>query len=127
MTSKTVQHRAREAASDEVVKEAIVESLRKGLSYERAADLAGIERTTLWRWRKADREFSAACRRAVAVWVDQEFSKVDDPKWRLERRLPREFSQRTEVRQFGDEDNDERDDARELSDAELEDAARGGK
>lgn len=128
MTSASAQRRARDTTDGRAVpnqpqvKEAVLGYLREGMSYERAADLSGIERTTLWDWRKKDRAFSAECRRAVSEWARQEFNAVDDPKWRLERRLPAEFSARSEIRQFTSEDPDDRDD--ELSDEELEKAAR---
>lgn len=110
-----------------VVKDKILEHLREGLSMQSAADLELIDRKTMWRWRVADPTWSAECRKAIAEWKRTEWRNVDDSKWKLERRLPKEFSPRQDVHQFTSDDEDDRDEFADMSTEELERLARGEK
>ncbi|CAB4165174.1 hypothetical protein UFOVP821_23 [uncultured Caudovirales phage] len=48
----------------------ILERLAEGWSYANAAIAAGIERTTLWDWRKQDPDFEAKCQVAIEAGLD---------------------------------------------------------
>lgn len=120
----------------EASQKAVLDALRSGMSTSSASSLVGITREALRLYRKTDPDFHQACIRAVAEFEAEQLGLVrsasfDDAKnaqWLLERRFPQRWSNRIEIKQFGeDEDDRESDDARELSDEELLALAGGGK
>lgn len=54
----------------------ILRAVRIGLSRERAAELAGIHRTTLFRWMDADESFATAVKQAQAAGVESMVAKL---------------------------------------------------
>jgi hypothetical protein len=74
----------------------VVNALRIGLSYETAAKLVRVDRTTLWEWRVAHPNFAAECEAAIGQCEEKHVVVIDaatneDPKWSawfLERRFP---------------------------------------
>ena len=122
--------------SDQASQKAVLDALRSGMSTSSASSLVGITREALRLYRKTDPDFHQACIQAVAEFEAEQLGIVrsasfDDAKnaqWLLERRFPQKWSNRIEIKQFGEDDDADResDDARELSDEELL-ALAGGK
>ena len=122
--------------SDPASQKAVLDALRSGMSTSSASSLVGITREALRLYRKTDPDFHQACIQAVAEFEAEQLGIVrsasfDDAKnaqWLLERRFPQKWSNRIEIKQFGEDDDERNDDAAELSDEELlELARRGGK
>lgn len=111
-------------------KQVVIDALRSGMSLSSAAALIGLSRKGLHDYRRDYPEFHDACIKAVASYEQRNLAFVnagceEDPKLALDvlsRRFPTKWSTRTEVRQFGDDTDDERDD-NDMSDEELEKAA----
>jgi hypothetical protein len=76
---------------------ALLEALRQGASREVAAAVAGIDRTTLWRWTRYDPTFAEEVERADAeaemamVKVIHDANDWRASAWWLERRRPHEW------------------------------------
>ena len=120
--------------SDPASQKAVLDALRSGMSTSSASSLVGITREALRLYRKTDPDFHQACIQAVAEFEAEQLGIVrsasfDDAKnaqWLLERRFPQKWSNRIEIKQFGEDDDERNDDARELSDEELLALAQGG-
>ena len=120
--------------SDPASQKAVLDALRSGMSTSSASSLVGITREALRLYRKTDPDFHQACIQAVAEFEAEQLGIVrsasfDDAKnaqWLLERRFPQKWSNRIEIKQFGEDDDERNDDARELSDDELLALAQGG-
>ena len=120
--------------SDPASQKAVLDALRSGMSTSSASSLVGITREALRLYRKTDAGFHQACIQAVAEFEAEQLGIVrsasfDDAKnaqWLLERRFPQKWSNRIEIKQFGEDDDERNDDARELSDDELLALAQGG-
>lgn len=128
--STVVTPRAR-VLDDHGNKQVVIDALKQGMSLSSAASLVGLSRKGLHEYRRDYPEFHDACIKAVAGYELEKLELVnkgceDDAKLALEvlaRRFPGKWSTRSEVRTFGDDSEDERDED-ELSDEELEKAAR---
>ena len=120
--------------SDPASQKAVLDALRSGMSTSSASSLVGITREALRLYRKTDPDFHQACIQAVAEFEAEQLGIVrsasfDDAKnaqWLLERRFPQKWSNRIEIKQFGEDDDERNDDASELSDEELLALAQGG-
>jgi hypothetical protein len=99
---------------DQKAAAAVIEATGKGVPRGHAADLAGLERTTVWRWmtkgrKQADgpyRIFFNAMKKAEADFIQRNLEKIETAgadswqamAWLLERRHPEQFGpQRQEV------------------------------
>ena len=95
----------RRSKKNQATLDGIIEAIRIGITFERAADLHRVSRATVYRWRNEDPEFDKDILEAVvyseAVLVQRVNEKsVDDWKaaaWMLERRHPEQYSQRREI------------------------------
>jgi len=95
----------RRSKKNQATLDGIIEAIRIGITFERAADLHRVSRATVYRWRNEDPEFDKDILEAVvyseAVLVQRVNDKsVDDWKaaaWMLERRHPEQYSQRREI------------------------------
>jgi len=82
------------------LKSAILELVEKGLSLSRAAQAAGIHRSTVADWKRKDETFAADVGRAEALFIGRMVETIADAAqtdWRagvelLKRRFPDEFS-----------------------------------
>jgi hypothetical protein len=96
----------------DAVTKTITDAIAKGLTYEAAADLAGITRETFNQWMKDGRPrfkaFSDAVRQANAqarIQLIEKIGKADDWRaaaWILERRFREEYGANVQLR--GDKD-----------------------
>lgn len=124
--------RARSILDGQATQRMVIEALRNGMPLSSAANIVGITRSALHNYRRANPDFHVACMKAIAECEQAKLASVnesclDDGKLALEflaRRFPTRWSPRQEVRQFGADDEDDRDDHEHLSDEELERAAR---
>ena len=95
----------RRTKKNQATLDGILEAIRIGITFERAADLHRVSRATVYRWRNEDPEFDKDVLEAVvyseAVLVQRVNDKsIDDWKaaaWMLERRHPEQYSQRREI------------------------------
>ena len=95
----------RRSKKNQATLDGIIEAIRIGITFERAADLHRVSRATVYRWRNEDPEFDKDILEAVvyseAVLVQRVNDKsIDDWKaaaWMLERRHPEQYSQRREI------------------------------
>lgn len=95
----------RRTKKNQATLDGILEAIRTGITFERAADLHRVSRTTVYKWRLDDPEFDKDVLEAVvyseAILVQRINDKsVDDWKaaaWILERRHPAQYSQRREI------------------------------
>ena len=95
----------RRTKKNQATLDGILEAIRAGITFERAADLHRVSRTTVYKWRLDDPEFDKDVLEAVvyseAILVQRINDKtVDDWKaaaWMLERRHPEQYSQRREI------------------------------
>jgi len=95
----------RRSKKNQATLDGIIEAIRIGITFERAADLHRVSRTTVYKWRLDDPEFDKDVLEAVvyseAILVQRINDKtVDDWKaaaWMLERRHPEQYSQRREI------------------------------
>lgn len=84
------------------VKERILQALRLGANYEHACAFAGIDRATLWRYRKNaafSTEVEKAEAQAVVGWLAKIEKAASDGEWtaaawKLERRYPEMYGRR---------------------------------
>lgn len=131
MTAPTLPTRAR-VLDDPATQAAFFDALRSGLAFASAANIVGLTREAVRLYRKGHPEFNAKCMEIVAEVERRHVENVntasaDDAKfsqWFLERRFPQRWSQRQEMRVMDADENDDRDDHEQLSDEELEKAAR---
>ncbi len=56
------------------IKEAFINSVGKGKTIKEASESAGVDRTTIWLWRKADEEFN----NQVIEIIDSRIQEVED-------------------------------------------------
>ena len=83
----------------------VVARVQDGVPVKLAAAAAGVDATTLWRWRQKDAELDHAIDRARALWVTRQVLRIDaaaDKDWKaaaflLERGEPGSFGKRTVV------------------------------
>lgn len=95
----------RRTKKNQATLDGILEAIRAGITFERAADLHRVSRTAVYKWRLDDPEFDKDVLEAVvyseAILVQRINDKsVDDWKaaaWMLERRHPEQYSQRREI------------------------------
>lgn len=96
----TVSHRT---LYGEAIVNAIGDAVRRGVPLNRAAEAAGIDESTLHRWKERHGEFAQALTRARADFIAESCAQIGAgvnakglPDWKarawlLERRFPREF------------------------------------
>ena len=94
--------------------ERICEQVRKGVPYETAARLAGIDPSTFYRWKRRGeqakrglyREFWEALQQAdaeaEATLIEETKKEKGGPRWILERRWPERWGQRVDVKWSGE-------------------------
>ncbi len=95
----------RRTKKNQATLDGILEAIRAGITFERAADLHRVSRAAVYKWRLDDPEFDKDVLEAVvyseAILVQRINDKsVDDWKaaaWMLERRHPEQYSQRREI------------------------------
>jgi hypothetical protein len=95
---------ARTKRSEQTVLD-VVTRVQEGLPVKAAARAAGIDPTTLWRWRKDDEALDIAIHRARTMFVARQLARIDKAgetswkaaAWLLERRHPADFGRRVEV------------------------------
>ena len=95
----------RRSKKNQATLDGILEAIRIGITFERAAELHRVSRATIYRWRNEDPEFDKDVLEAVvyseAILLQRINDKTaDDWKaaaWILERRHPEQYSQRREI------------------------------
>ena len=95
----------RRSKKNQATLDSILEAIRIGITFERAAELHRVSRATIYRWRNEDPEFDKDVLEAVvyseAILLQRINDKTaDDWKaaaWILERRHPEQYSQRREI------------------------------
>jgi len=106
---KKAMTRARKAGrrtkKNQATLDGIIEAIRVGITFERAAELHRIHRTTILTWRNEDPEFDKDILEAVAYSEAILLQRIADKStddwraaaWILERRHPEQYSQRREI------------------------------
>ena len=95
----------RRSKKNQATLDSILEAIRIGITFERAAELHRVSRATIYRWRNEDPEFDKDVLEAVvyseAILLQRINDKTADD-WKaaariLERRHPEQYSQRREI------------------------------
>ena len=95
----------RRSKKNQATLDGILEAIRIGITFERAAELHRVSRATIYRWRNEDPEFDKDVLEAVvyseAILLQRINDKTTDDwkaaAWILERRHPEQYSQRREI------------------------------
>jgi len=95
----------RRSKKNQATLDGILEAIRIGITFERAAELHRVSRATIYRWRNEDPEFDKDVLEAVvyseAILLQRINDKTTDDwkaaAWILERRHPNQYSPRREI------------------------------
>ena len=95
----------RRSKKNQATLDGILEAIRIGITFERAAEPHRASRATIYRWRNEDPEFDKDVLEAVvyseAILLQRINDKTTDDwkaaAWILERRHPEQYSQRREI------------------------------
>jgi len=95
----------RRSKKNQATLDSILEAIRIGITFERAAELHRVSRATIYRWRNEDPEFDKDVLEAVvyseAILLQRINDKTTDDwkaaAWILERRHPNQYSPRREI------------------------------
>jgi transposase len=88
------------------VRQRILDAIALGLTHEQAATSAGIDRETLWAWRKAKPAFSDELEKAAIAGMSARLERIQmaahegnwqADAWWLERRFPDQWGKRERV------------------------------
>ena len=88
----------------------ICKCIESGLSQHRTADLVGVGRSTLLKWKQTNREFRDHIKRASAVGEQELLKSIRDAKaddwhaaaWMLERLYPERYGKHVHLHSNGD-------------------------
>ena len=83
----------------------VVANVASGVPVGQAAEMVGVNRSTLWRWRRDDEELDKALLMARATFLARQVERIDKAaeddwkaaSWLLERSEPGLFGRRVEV------------------------------
>ena len=95
----------RRSKKNQATLDGILEAIRIGITFERAAELHRVSRASIYRWRNEDPEFDKDVLEAVvyseAILLQRINDKTTDDwkaaAWILERRHPNQYSPRREI------------------------------